>query len=221
MVEVQASIGWQLEIKEAYMAIDRSVSINGAVMSHHEVERVTHIVNTAAVVDVLSWKDSSKQDEPHRTILNWAIDDSQTFAEAEKWVASLPEFTEYIDPNKEALDELLPILTDEQAEIVTNIYPNWAVDISYTVGVRIQYDGKLYRCIQSHTSQEGWEPATTSALWTRTAKEDEILDWVQPTGAQDAYNKNDKVKHNGSTWISNVDANVWEPGVYGWDEFTE
>lgn len=76
-------------------------------------------------------------------------------ADAYAYISDLPEYKEYIDPNKEALDELLPILTDEQAEIVTNIYPNWAIDISYTVGVRIQYDGKLYRCIQSHTSQEG------------------------------------------------------------------
>ena len=203
------------------MAINRSVNINGAVMSYHEVERVTYIIDTPAVVDILSWEDSSKRNEPYRTILNRNIDNSQTFVEAERWVASLPEFAEYVDPNKEALDELLPILTDEQAEIVTNIYPDWTIDISYTIGERIKYEDKLYRCVQSHTSQEGWEPATTSTLWTRTAKENEILDWVQPTGAQDAYNKNDKVKHNGSIWISNVDANVWEPGVYGWDEFTE
>ncbi len=203
------------------MAIDRSVNINGAIMSHHEVERVTYIIDTPAVIDVLSWEDSSKKNEPYRTILNRDIDNSQIFTEAEGWVASLPEFAEYVDPNKEALNELLPILTDEQAEQMIKLYPDWAVGVAYAEGDRRKYDDKLYRCVQAHTSQEGWEPATTPALWTRTAKEDEILDWVQPTGAQDAYNKNDKVKHNGSTWISNVDANVWEPGVYGWDEFTE
>lgn len=137
------------------MAINRSVNINGVVMSYHEVERVTYIIDTPVVVDILSWEDSSKRNEPYRTILNRNIDNSQTFVEAERWVASLPEFAEYIDPNKEALDELLPILTDEQAEIVTNIYPDWAVDISYTVGERVKYESKLYRCIQSHTSQEG------------------------------------------------------------------
>ena len=36
------------------MAIDRSVNINGAIMSHHEVERVTYIIDTPAVIDVLS-----------------------------------------------------------------------------------------------------------------------------------------------------------------------
>ena len=35
-------------------------------------------------------------------------------------------------------------------------------------------------------------------------------------GAHDAYNIGDKVTHNGKTWVSDVDNNVWEPGVYGW-----
>lgn len=203
------------------MAIERPILIDGIVMSYHEIVMISHIANAITKIDIMSWIDSSKSGTPHREIVNHDLDDSLTFVEAEKWVISLPMFTEYIDPIQNTLNELLPILTDEQAEIAINIYPKWEIGISYKTGERVKYEDKLYRCIQSHTSQEGWEPATTPTLWTRTAKEDEILDWVQPTGAQDAYNKNDKVKHNGSTWISNVDANVWEPGVYGWDEFTE
>lgn len=38
------------------------------------------------------------------------------------------------------------------------------------------------------------------------------------TGAQDAYNKGDKVSHDGKHWVSDVDNNVWAPGVYGWKE---
>lgn len=203
------------------MAIERPVLIDGAVMSHHEVTVIAHIAKALTTVDVMSWVDSSKTGNSHHETLDHDLDDKLTFAEAEEWVASLPIYEEYIDPNKEAVDELLPILTDEQAEQMTKLYPDWAIGVAYAEGDRRKYDDKLYRCVQAHTSQEGWEPATTPALWTRTAKEDEILDWVQPTGAQDAYNKNDKVKYNGSTWISNVDANVWEPGVYGWDELTE
>lgn len=40
--------------------------------------------------------------------------------------------------------------------------------------------------------------------------------WVQPTGAQDAYQIGDRVTHNGSTWESTAANNVWEPGVFGW-----
>lgn len=203
------------------MTLERSVLIHGTIMTHHEIERITHICGETTVIDVLSWVNVEKTGTPVRFVFNIDYNSDMNEADAYAYISDLPEYKEYIDPNKEALDELLPILTDEQAEIVTNMYPDWTIDISYTIGERVKYEDKLYRCVQSHTSQEGWEPATTSALWTRTAKENEILDWIQPTGTQDAYNKNDKVKHNGSTWISNVDANVWEPGVYGWDEFTE
>lgn len=58
----------------------------------------------------------------------------------------------------------------------------------------------------------------TPALWTEVAKPGEIPVWRQPTGAQDAYNTGDKVRHDGSVWTSDIDANVWEPGVYGWSE---
>jgi len=108
-------------------------------------------------------------------------------------------------------------LTDEQAETVTNLFPAWTADTEYSVGDRRQYEELLYRCVQEHTSQIGWEPPNVPALWVRTSTE-EWPEWIQPTGAQDAYNIGDKTSHNEKHWISNVDANVWEPGVYGWDE---
>jgi hypothetical protein len=40
--------------------------------------------------------------------------------------------------------------------------------------------------------------------------------WVQPLGAHDAYRAGDRVAHTGASWISTLDANVWEPGVSGW-----
>lgn len=46
-------------------------------------------------------------------------------------------------------------------------------------------------------------------------------EWIQPTGAHNAYAKGAKVSHNGKRWISDVDANTWEPGVYGWTEHIE
>lgn len=96
-------------------------------------------------------------------------------------------------------------------------YPEWRADISVTVGERYRYDGTLYKCIQAHTTQTGWTPDKTPALWAVVSL-DEWPEWVQPTGAQDAYNKGDKVSHNSKHWTSDVDANVWEPGIYGWTE---
>lgn len=108
-------------------------------------------------------------------------------------------------------------LTDEDALQAVELYPAWATDTAYTVDERIRYESTLYRCVQSHTSQADWTPDATPALWTVVSL-DEWPEWVQPTGAQDAYNKGDKVSHNEKHWISEVDGNVWEPGIYGWSE---
>lgn len=107
-------------------------------------------------------------------------------------------------------------LDDEQAETVTNLYPLWEVGVAYAVGDRRQYDGLLYRCVQAHISQEDWTPPAVPALWVRTWA-DPFPEWVQPTGAHDAYAKGDKVSHNGKHWISDIDANVYEPPTF-WSE---
>ena len=108
-------------------------------------------------------------------------------------------------------------LPDDQAETVTALFPGWEADKTYAVGDRVKYNGLLYRCVQAHTSQADWTPDAVPALWTRTST-DEWPEWVQPTGAHDAYNKGDKVSHNEKHWVSDIDANVYEPGVYGWTE---
>lgn len=95
-------------------------------------------------------------------------------------------------------------------------FPWWNGDgAQYLAGMLLQYDGSLYRVVQPHTSQADWTPDKVPALFTRVSTE-EYPDWVQPTGAHDAYSKGSKVKHNGKHWQSDVDGNVWEPGVYGW-----
>lgn len=108
-------------------------------------------------------------------------------------------------------------LDDESALEGVELFPLWKTNTAYEVGDRIRYNDTLYKCVQSHTSQDDWTPDITPALWTEVSI-DEFPEWKQPTGSQDAYSKGDKVSHNGKHWISNVDANVWEPSVYGWDE---
>ena len=107
--------------------------------------------------------------------------------------------------------------SDELALESIELFPRWAAGISVTAGERYQYNGVLYRVVQSHTTQSDWTPDITQALWTVVSLE-EWPEWVQPTGSSDAYNKGDKVSHNGKHWVSDVDANVWAPGVYGWSE---
>ena len=111
--------------------------------------------------------------------------------------------------------------TDEQAVLVPNVFPSWKPEKEYKTGDRIQYQGKLYKVITSHTSQEDWMPDITPALWVAVSIE-EYPEWVQPTGAHDAYNKGDIVSYNGTLYISLIDANVWSPEGYpaGWEVYT-
>lgn len=106
---------------------------------------------------------------------------------------------------------------DETALTGKELYPVWAENISVSVNDRYQYNDKLYKCVQAHTTQADWTPNATPALWVEVSL-DEFPEWKQPAGAHDAYAKGDKVKHNDKKWESTVDANVWEPGVYGWSE---
>lgn len=50
----------------------------------------------------------------------------------------------------------------------------WAVDVHYNVNDLRRYGDYLYRCIQAHTSQTGWNPAATPALWVRAGNPDEV-----------------------------------------------
>lgn len=114
-------------------------------------------------------------------------------------------------------DVAISYLDDDQAETVTALFPDWEDGKAYAVGDRVKYSGLLYRCVQAHTSQSDWTPDIVPALWVRTSTE-EWPEWIQPTGAHDAYNQGDKVSHNEKHWVSDIDANVYEPGVYGWTE---
>lgn len=103
-----------------------------------------------------------------------------------------------------------------------DLFAPWAYPIAYTVGQLRRHNGKLYKCVQAHTSQADWTPDKAASLWSVAADPaEEWPAWSQPVGAHDAYAKGAKVSHNGKHWTSNEPNNVWEPGVYGWTEATE
>lgn len=107
----------------------------------------------------------------------------------------------------------------ETADRMTRFYPEWETDHAYARDYRVQYDGVLYRCLQAHTSQATWTPTDASSLWAKILVPDPDVtpEWEQPDSTN-PYMKGDKVTHNGKTWVSDIDNNVWEPGVYGWSE---
>ena len=108
---------------------------------------------------------------------------------------------------------------DNTALRMLEFYPEWSAGQAYTAGYKLQYGGNLWRCVQAHTAQAGWEPDIAPSLWAKVLIPDEnvIPEWEQPDSTN-PYMTGDKVAHNGKTWVSAVDNNVWEPGVYGWIE---
>jgi len=111
-------------------------------------------------------------------------------------------------------------LSDEDALDAVQLYPSWKNEHEYkTIGERVRYDGVLYKVLQPHTSQSAWTPPAAPSLFAKVLipDPDVIPEWEQPDSTN-PYMKEDKVTHNGKTWISDVDNNVWEPGVYGWSE---
>ena len=88
----------------------------------------------------------------------------------------------------------------------------WRAGINAEKDKIYRYGEDIYKCIQSHTTQDDWTPDKTPALFTKISLE-EFPQWVQPTGAHDAYNKGDKVSDEGKHWISEIHGNIWKPGT--------
>ena len=116
---------------------------------------------------------------------------------------------------RQLIEQLSVTLDDETALTGVELFPAWVVGKAYAVNDRAQYNGTLYKCVQAHTSQADWAPDATPALW-KTISLDEYPEWVQPTGAHDAYNIGDKVTYNGQHYVCTSNANVYAPDVYGW-----
>lgn len=110
-------------------------------------------------------------------------------------------------------------LTDEDALEAPVLFPEWKYPKAYSINDRVVYNKKLYKVLQAHTSQADWTPDVAVSLFAEVLIPDPgtIPEWVQP-GSTNPYMKGDKVQHNDKVWVSTVDNNVWEPGVYGWDE---
>lgn len=113
-------------------------------------------------------------------------------------------------------------LEDSDALDAVVLYPKWKADTDYGVGYRVRHNGVLYEVLVAHTSQSTWTPDVTPSLFAKVLIPDEnvVPEWEQPESTN-PYSKGDIVKHNGKTWKSDIDTNVWEPGVYGWSEVSE
>ena len=131
---------------------------------------------------------------------------------AKNWKELARSFRAFIEQMAKDIDDAAALEHPEA-------FPNWKENTAYVKDDRVRYGEVLYKVLQDHTSQSDWTPDIAVSLFVRVDDPSiEYPEWVQPVGAQDAYPSGAKVSHNGKHWISSVDNNVWEPGIYGWEE---
>ncbi len=129
------------------------------------------------------------------------------------------------------LRKLLEMQTDAMPDAEITAFPDfvekWKPGMQCVTGKRLAYDGIVYKVLQDHTSQEGWEPSAAPSLFARVliptdeaGNQTGVPEWEQPESTN-PYMAGNRVTHNGKTWESTIDNNVWEPGVYGWVEVQE
>jgi len=116
-------------------------------------------------------------------------------------------------------------LDDSVAMEIADLYEPWEEEKHYDVGKIIKYgvnangETQLYSVLQAHTSKFDWLPDVTPALYKAIGfTPSGIPIWTQPLGTSDAYMKGDVVMFNDALWESDIDNNVWQPGVYGWTQ---
>jgi len=115
-------------------------------------------------------------------------------------------------------------VSDDDAAKLSALYDPWVPGLDVEVGDLHSWDGTIVECIQAHTTQADWTPGATPALWkvhrsgSGSQQGGAPAEFVQPTGAQDAYQTGDRVTYNGQVYESTIDANVWTPTAYpqGW-----
>lgn len=131
-----------------------------------------------------------------------------------------PEYGDILDAVKRYLSTETETMTDEEALEVAALFPTWesVIGEEVHVGDRLWYDAKLWKVIQAHVAQDDWAPASAHSLFTEVSIE-EWPEFVQPTGAADAYKQGDKVTFQGRHYVCLVNDCVWSPADYpaGWE----
>ena len=132
---------------------------------------------------------------------------------------------EEVEQKEQSLTKVARIVANQVTDDVVALeiqefYDEWQIEVSYVVGQYVRYKEILYKVLTAHTSQESWTPDTAASLFAKVLADptgENIFEWQQPDSTN-PYMTGDKVTHNGVTYISTVDNNVWEPGIYGWEE---
>jgi len=111
-------------------------------------------------------------------------------------------------------------LWSSQLSSTVKVFNSWSADsVEYAIDDIINYLGITYKVIQAHTSQATWTPVDATSLFQLYRPITTVYEWVQPTGAHDAWAIGALVFFEGATYKSLIDANTYSPTAYpaGWE----
>lgn len=168
----------------------------------------------------LDWGDYGTLEDKVKALYN-----THNFLSREMSVGRVPQNKIELQNNINSLNTPLSIAFVKMAEKgdideVTasenaNLFIAWDEHSTYSLNDLRQYNGKLYRCLQTHTGQADWTPDISTSLWKELGINDNgIMEWSQPISSADAYNTGDEVMYNGVHYKSLIDNNVWSPEAY-------
>ena len=121
-----------------------------------------------------------------------------------------------------AIDAKIDAQTDEEALNDKVLYPLWKAGAQALLGSRMQYGGKLYKCMQAHTTQADWTPSATPALWVEIAAPGAYRQIKVDMLSTEAFALNEIGwwQTEGNLYKSLIAANVYTPESYaaGWQK---
>ena len=120
-----------------------------------------------------------------------------------------------------ALMDFAKAAPDAQAYRYPSLFEAWAAGTAYKVDERCEHADKLWKCLQAHTSQDGWEPEKVPALWLEVAAPGEYREIKANMLSTEAFAKGE-IGWYGSRdrlYKSLIDANVYTPdsSPAGWE----
>lgn len=182
---------------------------NGVPLSYYRISSLMTIVNNQCIIELTGYTSQEAREKEQAAI----IDPEQT---CDVYIDTRFISVDY-DPDFSVNKAYELLKGMEEWSDAEDVWDLWAAGETYYIGDIRLYEDVLYKCKQLHTAQEGWEPPNVPALWEVYEEEGGIPVWSQPDSSN-PYMTGDHVMHNGVEWVSTIDNNVWEPGVYGWDQ---
>lgn len=184
----------------------------------HESVLFTEVILIDPVIDLTKLSGYQLAFEEDGVYMSFNEDKYNTYLEEQKKVEAIEDGK--IRMEQLTIRSVLETASEEDAYIMRYLYDEWDGNgVSYKKDQRLRYKDKLYKVLLDHTSQGDWIPGATPSLYVEVSDPAiEYPEWKKPTGAHDAYAKDDKVTYNGKKYISTIDANTYSPEEYpaGW-----